>query len=618
MMDTNVAARIVTIQLIVWAGLFSDRKRNSVGHRLKRYTAIAVSPWILALGCSGPAHRAASIAPSVTSTHAAEAVSIAAVPFEFPLVSVSGTHHSVCREGPAAAPSSYTSGLEFNPLPLHPLPYGPRIREMPRVGPKRTFLDLREDIARQTPHMNACYRWVRLRHRLGATTASVKLSIDPFGLVTEASVSGGDRELDDCIRDGLIAMRFSHRTPRITKATMQLAFEPSGQSTPSKPPPRPISAPDREVSQCMQLPTQVPVDDLVPAHGEVFATFDDWSWDQWEVDFRRQHHGMPPPRPMCVTFSYGPVSEDIERTILSNAGAYRQCYIEALRTNPGLSGELVVRSEIGNTGAFEKVHVAGLGGDGLAGCIGAAFHELQVQPIPSSAFVVQYTFTLIPDAPASIPIADPLRRGRAQLERLDAEGALESFVQAIRTSGGGADECWGRLGVVQAMLIKAPWVFDPRVWTATTEFIRYASDRTSSKAIAACLVAAGPIIASVATWPYLLIGESDIRHARIGRWRSGALSIGARDEALVRVEQLFQSAQQLPGRQLLLEFLASGNAQRRDVDKTIDALVPLFVESPDTERTRRLLETLVQTAQAKGASAPATLRPPMCPSNPVM
>ena len=579
------------------------------------------------LGCSGATHHVGD-APPPSPSHTSPSAEFPAIEYRLPNTTPSAAFDRFCRPGTEARQEQQDGyGYDFDEARLYPLPYGPRIREMPRTGPKRTLSDLYDALARQVSHMNACYRWARHWDRIDRVQLTADFTVDQFGQIPAASVTGGGSRLDGCVKEGLLAMQVSHRTPRLTKAKVQLWFEPSGLPKPRRAPARPTATPPVLGALCIEQSKPLPVDELTHPQGFPLARFDDWSYAQSWKDSQRKSPGLrSPPRLDCTLYSFRTPPEVILRTIQSNEGVYRQCYLEALKTTSGLAGLIEVRATIGTTGLVDEVKVAGPGGKSMADCMAAAFKELVVQPAPTGGTIsFLYPLRLVPRAPTPVRLKDPLANARVQLERLDADGALETFAQVIRGSAGGADECWGRLGVVQAMLVKAPWVHDPRVWEATEQFVRYVGETPEGRVPRRCLEAAGPIVSRVGTWPYQLLEPSGLRLGRVGRWESGAVGLGAAIEAVGRATRLLAMTPRLPGRLQLLEFVASGLARHKREERLIDtgeiepdkveaAFAELFAERLDPERVTPLLRAFAGAvaADAEGCSD-RVLRPYGCP-----
>lgn len=512
----------------------------------------------MATGCGGqarhaePVRREAPVAPSAPL-----------IAYEAPSLATDVSYEKVCTSGAASTSGDdQPRAFEFDPIPLHALPFGPRIAEMPRRGPRRSSRELRDAVGRQVAHMNACYRWARHVDRIEGVEVDAGLTIDPFGRVSQVEVSGSTR-LDECVHEGLSAMQVDGPTPRVTKAKLRIAFVPSGLDLASKAPPRPKAPAPPPVSSCIQQPKPLPVDELVVE--QTLVTFDDWSRDQEIATFRRTHPGRPLPpaqRPGCTTHSFAAMPQDFERALRSNLGAFRQCYARALQSAPGLTGEVRAAVRFGMTGLAEQVDLAAPN-QALTACLRAAFEELAVRPLPPEPTRVSYAFRLTPTIPLASSSTDPLERGRHRLELLDAEGALASFAQAVRESGGGERECWGRLGVLQATLAKAPWVDDARVRSATEDFVRHLEHARDPAALGSCVAAAAPIVVEVAAWPFRPVSPGGLRHASIGRWQSSTLSEGAKDEAVERSKRLLALSPRVPGRSLLLELVASRVQSKR-------------------------------------------------------
>lgn len=566
---------------------------------------------LVVCGCAGrPEHvQRPAVAAAVPARKPVQAVPIE---YALPSVEPSAAYEKVCRSdaAPFDRENGYGYSFDLDPVPLYPLPYGPRIREMPRQGAPRVYTDVYEAISTQREHLTACFGWARHGTRDSSAYLRTRFTIDPFGLVSNVTVEGGSRGLNECVKEGLEAVRVDDAKPRITEVELGLEFSASGPPRPAPAPPRPPQPPrPLPLSRCVELPVPVPTDQLVvPRHTPI-----PWFKDVGrEVGPRARMHSSPPRRSNTACLAYRSRPEDFERAILSNLGAYRECYRTALQSAPGLKGVLTFRLEFGPTGQVEQATVDAELGQELSSCMRGALMELVAQVAPMTPVRVTYQFKLVPTPPPALAERDPLVRARTLLERQDADGALESFAEAIRSSGGGLKECWGRLGVLRAMLVKAPWVDDPRVRAALESFVRYA-DRASTPALSPCLKAAAPVVAAVGTWPFTLGRDQGIRHRRVGPWESGAIREGVYDDALARAEEVLALSPSLPGRMLLLEFVATGRADRGKTDEAIDALVPLLAAGLQAERLRPLLESL--TAHSYSSEKAVVMQPAyQCPN----
>ena len=510
-------------------------------------------------------------------------------------------------------------GFDFPAVPLRPLPFGPRVAEMPRTGPRRTLVDLHEALERQTEHMNACYRWARYRQSLETVSVDASFTVDPFGFISHVVVSQEHPELAACVQEGLEAMRVSLRTPRLTDAHVHLRFEPSGLGRPSRAPLRPRRSPappGASVASCIQQPVSLPVDELGSDTGDPVARFDDWNADQEREEWERAHPGRGYPTDCCgcTMVSFRSPPGEIERTIRANLGAYRQCYREALRADPGLAGELAVQSILDDTGLFRRVQVEGVGAEGLHACFAAAFEELQVQPATIGQITVRYTFTLTPELPAPAQGSSPLERAELRLAELDAAGAAQDFRQWLGDHPEAAAQCRGYLGLLRAQLARAPWVDDPRVWQATQDFVKRAVSWEASREVKRCLEDAGPLVARVATWPYQLFDAQGWRYPSLGRWHSGAYGGDGRDAAWKRVQGLLELGDAVPGRELLLEFAGMVHADRGDPYEARQALVPVLAQRLPPKQVEVILEELAAGARRRALrdSVSRVLRPADC------
>ncbi|MEO7330445.1 MAG: AgmX/PglI C-terminal domain-containing protein [Minicystis sp.] len=109
------------------------------------------------------------------------------------------------------------------------------------------------------------------------------------------------------------------------------------------------------------------------------------SWPRWGGGWGGMVDGRLPP-------------EIVQRTLRQNFGRYRLCYENALRTNPQLSGRVVVRFVIGRDGSVSSVADGGstLPDPAVVSCIVRAVYGLSFPPPEGGVVTVTYPLMLAP------------------------------------------------------------------------------------------------------------------------------------------------------------------------------------------------------------------------------
>lgn len=322
---------------------------------------------------------------------------------------------------------------------------------------------------------------------------------------------------------------------------------------------------------------------------EPLVVIDDWDEEQHYRDLQRKNPGkiIPRMRVGCTSVTRTIPPRDISRAVASNMGALRECYTQELERDASLSGPVDIMLRMGEYGVVEDVlTMKGIDGRGdFWGCLQRALEEVTVWPPPNLTALVSVAFELVPE-PGPAAAGSSLQAARARLALLDTEGALAAFSSVIRGSGGGPDECWGRLGVLEIMLARAPWIDDPRVWAATQGFLRYGRGKWRRRQLAECFRAAAPVLSQVGTWPYFIPPEDDSwRYHRLGRFGSGAAGDQARRKARSRAKALLKLAPDNPARLDLLELATrvdardgDAHAAARQAEQLLGQLAPKAAE----------------------------------------
>jgi hypothetical protein len=504
---------------------------------------------------------------------------------------------------PSPDATDYGYGYEFDAAPLYPVAQGPRVEEMPRgEGLPRTLDELYDAIGLQAPLMNTCYRWARSHSagKLQAATVQVELQIDPFGLVRHVSAEGGGNDLDGCVADVLRAVSLERSTARATLAKVRLAFAPAALNAPLDVPSRPKVEAASLPPICVEREGPMPTDELEQPGNGPFVTFDDWTAQREQIDWQRAHPGKRRPRVYrdCTAISGRMPPQAFQRALASNKGALQTCYAAARQANPSLSGRLAVTYRVDAEGVPKKVDVEAPSGD-LATCVRAAIEQVRVPFVnPDVTVTSRHTFTLEPP-PAPLP-AEPAERGKVLIERGDAVGAVEAFVEVVRRNADG-DACMGRLGILRAMLARAPWVDDPRVWAALDDFVAVGPTLPASSATNACLEEAAPVVAEVATFPFAL-DESGVRAAQnLGRFASPIPGSALVQSARERVDKLLRRWPRMPGHATLRELEASAILATDPWD-VAEGRLPALLLGIDDERAMSRLVRMVPNASQREQS----------------
>lgn len=540
--------------------------------------------------------------------------SVQAVTYETPELELSPRRTRSCTQ--RSRPPEEAMGYSFEPIQLYSVRFGPRSHELSGLGFERGFGELRHALVGSVKYFNGCYRWAKHGGRLGDVTVEVSMTIDPWGRASDVVVAGGNADLEQCVAAGIQRMTVDHLTPRRTKVTAAIAFRDSELGEPRLPPERPTppqQAPPR--AECLQTSEPTPYDVLETK--EPIVTFDDWDADHWRAEQQRKHPGrrVPRMRTSCTTYSFAPNSEDILRAIEGNVGALQACYADEVARSGTFTATLDVALEIAESGLVEQE--PRLQGETqrkeLLSCVSRALQDIVVWPIPNAAARVGLTFQLSPTTPKAEGDTS-LHVARARLELRDTAGALERFAALIRSAAGDEErECWGRLGVLETMLTRAPWIDDPRVWSATTAWLRFIRGK-SGKRLSACVAAATPLVTRVGTWPFTFMETpSGVRRAaQLGSFDGGARGERARAFAKRRAEELLALAPNTPALAKVLALAVHVEAHDGDprvVQRSLPKLRELGLKPEHMQWALSLAEKRLQVGEVK----PTVARPSVCP-----
>ncbi|MCC6994748.1 MAG: AgmX/PglI C-terminal domain-containing protein [Deltaproteobacteria bacterium] len=388
-----------------------------------------------------------------------------------------------------------TKNYDFAEHPVLPLPYGPRIADLPRAGLPRSRRVVSEALRERSQVLKECYRWARFEREDLAGTLTVRFAIDEFGRTSNVQVTGdgeGQAELGACVTDVVTQLRLARAVPRVTDVTLPIRFRLSGQARPAKRPARPKGNPAMGSGpghRCLLAPAEVPRDALVAT--AAVQVVDDFS--QRQADDEEQERqleecrkaGGPCRRAIhrigvigqAVRVS-GLDKRTIRGVVRANQGAYRACYIDARARRPEVSGTVNLLLQIPSDGitTLAAVESSTSGDAKLDECLRVAFAELWFPASHEDLVVVRYPFVLAPapalppELPARATVAEIEAGARAALAAEDGARALRRWSALIAQAPDHENLCRWRLGALQALLLDAPWI-DARVMAAATDLV---------------------------------------------------------------------------------------------------------------------------------------------------
>ena len=339
---------------------------------------------------------------------------------------------------------------------VEPLPYGPRIADRPRHIVPVSLAEIAERIE-SSPRVRGCFTPPN-RMTAGDCVLRVALELDGMGKSTRAQVVEGTKKctrLAKCVSEALKHITLRRVPLRATKAQFYLAFK-GGQSPKKRRGRKGIAkdpAPTQGLpsGQCVHVSSRVPVK-LKTA--TIIATIS----QERKLDNSPQTGTLP--------------HTALRRPFRYNLGAYRACYIRALRVHHGLKGKVVFQGQLTLSGAFKlKVFRSTVGSPKLERCLLNAAEQVRLSPLPDSK-----RFQLSPRG-ASIRLAFKLRPKKRILDRSTAkttpykvelkaqkalvakDGALAAhhYAALIKQLPGHNRVCHWKIGLAKAVLLKYPW-----------------------------------------------------------------------------------------------------------------------------------------------------------------
>ncbi len=400
----------------------------------------------------------------------------------------------------------------FNADVIDPVPFGPRIRDMPRVGIARSLGPLVREVAFHARELRACYRWARHAGLDVDATLVAQLEIDELRTVA-VTVSGDPhtRELAACVEDVLADFWVQPFVPRRASVSLPLRFHLSGLKRPARRPDRPRrQATRRPRPGCVQVPEELPHDRLA-AEGPVVDIDDHDDEQAWEEKVQEsvdawKRGGKKGPRPRLrravvpvVRHAVGrPHDTELDRgtireIVRHNTGAYGACLAAARLRRADVAGVANLSGVVHLDGTFHEVVVESstTADAALDDCLRAAFAELWF-PAADMETAVQFPLEMgppvrpAPALPARATAASIEASARSALASLDGEHALRRYTALLAQAPADPRRCWWRLGVVDALAVQAPWT-DQRVMAAATTFVDEAVAKPQPRA---CLEAA--------------------------------------------------------------------------------------------------------------------------------
>jgi tetratricopeptide (TPR) repeat protein len=421
-------------------------------------------------------------------------------------VHVQTARTSLVRECTAPTGRPATSGrrieMQLDELLVEPLPFGPRIEEMPHQGSPRRLRSIAGALDERRELLTACYRWARYQNTGLAGDLSVRLDIDVWGTATEVVVTpqmaDGER-LAGCVQDSLRGLALTRAiTPRRTRASLLVRFTPSGQQRPKKPPARPAAPTPQAITfnTCLARPTTVPIDVIEPKLPVTEIT--DFSEVQEREDEQQRYRdwlrgGRRGPRPTNsprVTIGEADCPcAPIDRQMLQermgfNLGALRKCFRAAREVNPALVGTVLFDLDVDAAGTVRETTRTGgsVEDPTLVSCLQVGLSEVWFEPLATESPTELHLHVPIVLRPgersssatplpreASIPLVETWME--SALAWGDGAGAMSLASALIEQAGEHPNQCQWHLALFKATVLRAPWL-DDRAHAAGTALAR--------------------------------------------------------------------------------------------------------------------------------------------------
>jgi len=357
----------------------------------------------------------------------------------------------VCGAGEAHALPPRRIEYNLGTLVVEPFEFGPRIARMGFTG---IPVSLAEIAARLHADGRLARCWSRARGCRPATDAllAVELELGEDGRATLAGVTlkgRGCRRFVGCARKALAAFALDRVPLRSTRASFTLRLGPRKgvrQGPKREAAPRPLPA-----GECVTFDRVATPDRL-----------------EERIPIARIGGSAPPlttPRVIPTTF--------LREPFRYNLGAYRDCYREALKTRPGLSGWVLLSGHGTAGGRFVLTAAPGaLKAPELLACLVRAAQEVRVPPLPVlgrpernlTGIAVRFALQLRlarGRPPTRLRERSTASRieGAAQTALILGDGLLAAgyYSSLVKQLPGHGRTCHWRIGIARALLALSPW-----------------------------------------------------------------------------------------------------------------------------------------------------------------
>jgi hypothetical protein len=366
----------------------------------------------------------------------------------------------VCLPGTLASPRM---DFEFADDPIEPLPYGPRVADVPPFHVPRSRLTVRQALAAHGNVLRECYRWALHRRPDLRGELRVHLPIDRWGAVAAPTVEpemADGEELSACVVDVLTGMSLDVPSSRDAVVSARLHFEPEPTATRSRRAPprphRPTARASTYAGSCMRVADEGRAIELGAPEPALFVR---------DSDPVVPSDGRPRIRIATPEVHASPSPVHIREMIRANAGAYRRCYADALTRDGAIEGRVSLDTTITPGGSLAGVTVASsnVTDAELVECLRSALAEVRFHPLfHDRSISVRYPFVLTPLERA---LVTPLEAGtieelaanaQALLDEGNGAAALDRFETLIEAAPDHDAACAWNLAALEAALVAWP------------------------------------------------------------------------------------------------------------------------------------------------------------------
>jgi hypothetical protein len=456
--------------------------------------------------------------------------------------------------------------FDFLPVKV-PLAYGPA--DIAPEGFRRHPDAIRLAIIGKTDRLVACYRSIASKTRVSRVDHpslgmglierfNVELTVDPFGMAHDVSVKSDAWPVPTCLAETLATIRINGRTPRETRANVELVFMHVSDAKPAKLPP---AEPYEGRPGCVRARDPMPQDSL-----DVEAVFIDIDPPQEPVRSPRCGHEATS-------------KTDIRAAINSRLGSLRACYIDARKRIPTLAGIVETKFVVGPWGDFTEVEVDGKGDAQLWTCIKKVYAELAASRLPVAPVLVA---SLPLELDPSLPPDDFKTAGEA----LDADGAAAFAAKDAAAATTLDAACRARARLVQAY-VGVPGGTDARFDVAFDAFVSFVGKHDRGQ-LGGCIADLLPNITAALRWP--VAAKPD---RVLSPWRDRGLT-----EAVARSQHAVAALPELE--ETMLPFIGDAQLALRDANAAIETYLNyLALGTRDKARIRTVADGYATATHAR-------------------